>query len=417
MTLAEAQRDTTGFDVERMRADFPILAEPLPDGKPLVYLDNAATTQKPTAVIEAIDAYYRHANANVHRAIHALSQRATQRYEAARDSVAAFINARSREEVVFTRGTTDGINLVADTFGRQRLGAGDEILVTELEHHSNIVPWQLLCEATGARLVVVPVNDAGEVSVNDFAARLTERTRIAAFGHVSNALGTVLPVKAMIERAHDADVPVLVDGAQAVAHLPVDMQALDADFYAFSGHKMFGPTGIGVLYGKAELLDAMPPWQGGGDMIETVSFDGSTWNELPYKFEAGTPNIAGVVGLGAAVDYLRGLDLDAVAAHEHALLTTATEAIRNMPGLRIIGTAEHKAATLSLVMDQAHAQDIGTLLNEYGVAVRTGHHCAMPLMQRFGISSTARASLAAYNNQADVDTLIRGLQSVERVFG
>src|SRR5699024_9225501 len=297
MTLAEAQRDTTGFDVERMRADFPILAEPLPDGKPLVYLDNAATTQKPTAVIEAIDAYYRHANANVHRAIHALSQRATQRYEAARDSVAAFINARSREEVVFTRGTTDGINLVADTFGRQRLGAGDEILVTELEHHSNIVPWQLLCEATGARLVVVPVNDAGEVSVNDFAARLTERTRIAAFGHVSNALGTVLPVKAMIERAHDADVPVLVDGAQAVAHLPVDMQALDADFYAFSGHKMFGPTGIGVLYGKAELLDAMPPWQGGGDMIETVSFDGSTWNELPYKFEAGTPNIAGVVGL------------------------------------------------------------------------------------------------------------------------
>lgn len=400
-----------------MRADFPVLAETLPGGRRLAYLDNGATTQKPTAVIEALDAYYRHANANVHRAIHTLSQRATQRYEAARDSVAALINARSRDEIIFTRGTTDAINLVAGTYGAQNLGPGDEVLVTELEHHSNIVPWQLVCGRTGASLVVVPVNDAGEVSADDFAARLSEHTRIAAFGHISNALGTIMPIEAMIKHAHDAGVPVLIDGAQAVAHTPVDVQALDADFYAFSGHKMFGPTGIGVLYGKEQLLEAMPPLQGGGDMIETVSFEGSTWNTLPYKFEAGTPNIAGAVGLGAAVDYLRGLDLDAVAAHEHDLLTTATQAIEAMPGVHIIGTAAHKSATLSLVMDQAHPQDIGTLLDESGVAVRTGHHCAMPVMTRFGITGTARASFAAYNNQADVDALIQGLHSVERIFG
>ncbi|HLQ85601.1 MAG TPA: cysteine desulfurase [Salinisphaeraceae bacterium] len=404
------------FDAERMRADFPVLGETLPGGRRLVYLDNAATTQKPNAVIEALDAYYRHANANVHRAIHTLSQRATQQYEAARDSIATFINAASREEIIFTRGTTDSINLVAATYGASKLKAGDEVLITGLEHHSNIVPWQLVCERTGASLVVVPVNDAGEVSADDFAARLSERTRIAAFGHISNALGTILPIEEMIAHAHAADVPVLIDGAQAIAHTPVDVQALDADFYAFSGHKMFGPTGIGVLYGKAELLDAMPPWQGGGDMIETVTFDGSTWNTLPYKFEAGTPNIAGAVGLGAAVEYLRQFDLAAIAAHEHELLLSATNAVRDIPGLRIIGTARHKAATLSLVMEQAHAQDIGTLLDETGVAVRTGHHCAMPLMQHFGISATARASFAAYNTMDDVTALVEGLHSVQRVF-
>lgn len=416
MTQVQAQQATYGFDVERIRADFPVLAEPLPGGRTLAYLDNAATTQKPNVVIEATDAYYRHANANVHRAIHTLSQRATQQYEAARDSIAAFINARSREQIIFTRGTTDSINLVAAAHGAANLKTGDEVLITALEHHSNIVPWQLICQRTGASLVVVPVNDAGEVSADDFAARLTERTKIAAFAHVSNALGTILPIEQMIADAHAAGVPVLVDGAQGIAHTAVDMQALDADFYAFSGHKMFGPTGIGVLYGRIELLDAMPPWQGGGDMIDTVSFEGSTWNELPYKFEAGTPNIAGAVGLGAAVDYLRGLDMTAVAAHEHELLTTATAAMRDIPGLHIIGTARDKAATLSFVMDQAHAQDIGTLLDETGVAVRTGHHCAMPLMERFGISGTARASFAAYNNQADVTALIEGLHSVQRVF-
>lgn len=417
MTQAQVQPEPVLFDAERMRQDFPVLAEPLPGGRTLAYLDNAATTQKPLSVIEATDDYYRHANANVHRAIHTLSQRATQRYEAARDSIAAFINARSRDEVVFTRGTTDSINLVAQTFGRSRLNAGDQVLITELEHHSNIVSWQLVCEAVGASLIVVPVNDAGEVSADDFARRLTDRTRIAAFAHISNALGTVLPIAEMIEHAHAAGVPVLVDGAQSIAHTPIDVQALDIDFLAFSGHKMFGPTGIGVLYGKAELLDAMPPWQGGGDMIETVSFEGSTWNTLPYKFEAGTPNIAGAVGLGAAVEYLHGLDLNAVAAHEHALLEDATQRMNGIAGLHIIGTARDKSATISFVMEQAHAQDIGTLLDETGVAVRTGHHCAMPVMKRFGINATARASFAAYNNHDDVDALIRGLHSIERIFG
>lgn len=405
------------FDVTQLRADFPILSEPLPGGRTLAYLDNAATTQKPESVIKALDDYYRHANANVHRALHTLSQRATQRYEGARDSIARFINARSRDEIIFTRGTTDSINLVAQTFGRSRLGAGDEVLITELEHHSNIVSWQLVCEAVGAKLVVVPVNDAGEVSVDDFSERLNTRTRIAAFAHISNVLGTIVPIAAMIERAHAVGVPVLIDGAQAIAHTVVDVQALDADFYAFSSHKMFGPTGIGVLYGKAELLDAMPPGQGGGDMIETVSFEGSTWNTLPYKFEAGTPNIAGAIGLGAAVEYLGALDMDTVAAHEDDLLEAATGGMQAIKGLRIIGTAQHKAATLSFVMEKAHAQDIATLLNEAGVAVRTGHHCAMPLMQRFGLNATARASFAVYNNYDDVEALLQGLHSVQRILG
>jgi len=405
------------FDAERVRADFPILGETLDQGMRLSYLDNAATTQKPLHVIKASDDYYRHANANVHRAIHALSQRATRAYENARDRLVDFVGAASRAEILYTRGTTDGINLVAQCFVRPRIKAGDEILVTELEHHSNIVPWQMVAQETGAKVVVVPVEDDGSVSLEAFEARLSDRTIIAAVAHISNALGTVLPVKQMIAAAHKHDVPVIVDGAQAVAHMPVNVQELDADFYAFSGHKLFGPTGIGALYGKQALLDAMPPYQGGGDMIETVSFDGTTFNELPYKFEAGTPNIAGAAAFGAAIEYMDGLDLNAVAEHEHRLLERAAAAMAQIEGLRIIGNAPGKAAIISFVMDGVHAHDIGTLLDESGVAIRTGHHCAMPLMQRFGVPATARASFAAYNNDDDVDALIKGLESVARIFG
>ena len=415
--MASTAAPIATFDVERVRADFPILSETLAEGRRLAYLDNAATTQKPLSVIRASDDYYRHANANVHRAIHALSQRATRAYESARDRMVDFINAASRDEIVHTRGTTDGINLVAQCYARPRLAAGDEILITELEHHSNIVPWQMVAEATGAHVVVVPVEDDGSVSLAAFEQRLSDRTVIAAIAHISNALGTVLPVADMIAAAHRRDVPVLVDGAQAMAHTPVDVRALGADFYAMSGHKIFAPTGFGVLYGRRELLEAMPPYQGGGDMIETVSFAGTTYNELPYKFEAGTPNIAGAAAFGAALEYVGGLDLDAVAAHEHALLESATAAMNEIDGLRIIGTAPGKAAIISFVMDGVHAHDIGTLLDETGVAIRTGHHCAMPLMERFGVSATARASFAAYNDQADVDALIKGLHSIQRIFG
>ncbi|MDA3921436.1 MAG: SufS family cysteine desulfurase [Salinisphaera sp.] len=407
----------TGFDAERTRADFPILTEALPSGQRLVYLDNAATTQKPNSVIEASDAYYRHANANVHRAIHTLAQRATQQYEGARDKMAAFINASSRDEIVYTRGTTDGINLVAQCFVRPNLRAGDEILVTELEHHSNIVPWQMIAEATGAQIVVVPIGDDGSVRIDDFVSRLSERTVIASFAHISNALGTVLPIADMIAAAHAKNVPVLIDGAQAIAHCQVDVQALDVDFYCMSSHKLFGPTGFGVLYGKREHLEAMPPYQGGGDMIDTVSFAGTTYNDIPYKFEAGTPNIAGAAAFGAAIDYAEHLDLNAVFEHEHALVMTATEAMQAIDGLRIIGTAPGKAGIISFVMDGIHAHDIGTLLDESGIAIRTGHHCAMPVMERFQVPATARASFAAYNTQADVDALIAGLQSVQRIFG
>lgn len=416
MATAEAAKHSI-FDCARFRADFPILSEPLDSGLGLAYLDNAATTQKPLAVIKASDDYYRHANANVHRAIHALSQRATRQYEGARDRLMRFINARSRAEIVYTRGTTDGINLVASCYARPRLQTGDEILLTELEHHSNIVPWQLVAEETGAKIVVVPVEDDGSITLEAFKAKLSERTAIAAFAHVSNALGTVLPIADMIAAAHDAGAVTLIDGAQAVAHMPVDVQALDADFYVFSGHKLFGPTGIGVLYGKEDLLETLPPYQGGGDMIETVSFDGTTWNELPYKFEAGTPNIAGAAAFGAAIEYLEGVDLDGVAAHEHALLERATIGMAGIEGLRIIGTAPGKSATISFVMDGVHAHDIGTLLDESGVAIRTGHHCAMPLMTRFGVAATARASFAAYNDDSDVEALIKGLESVQRIFG
>lgn len=416
MVTAEATVRRT-FDPQRFRADFPILAEPLDSEQTLAYLDNAATTQKPLSVIQASDAYYRHANANVHRAIHALSQRATRQYEGARDRLQHFINAGSRAEIVYTRGTTDSINLVAASYARSHLQPGDEILLTELEHHSNIVPWQLVAEQTGAQIVVVPVDDDGSVPLDAFKSHLSERTAIAAFAHVSNALGTVLPVADMIAAAHGVGAVTVIDGAQAVAHMPVDVQALNADFYAFSGHKLFGPTGIGVLYAKSHLLAAMPPYQGGGDMIEAVSFDGSTWNEVPYKFEAGTPNIAGAAALGAAIEYLEDVDLDAVNAHEHQLLEQATAGMAEIDGLRIIGTAPGKAATISFVMDDVHPHDIGTLLDETGVAIRTGHHCAMPLMSRFGVPATARASFAAYNDESDVDALLKGLRSVQRIFG
>ena len=405
------------FDAERAARDFPILAEALPSGKRLVYLDNAATTQKPTAVLEASDAYYRHANANVHRAIHTLSQRATAQYEGARDKLAAFLNAGSRDEIVFTRGTTDGINLVAQCYARPRLAEGDEILLTELEHHSNIVPWQMIAETTGARIVVVPLGDDGSISLDDFKAKLSDRTRIAAFAHISNSLGTVLPIADMITAAHTAGAVTLVDGAQAVAHARVDVQALDADFYVMSSHKLFGPTGFGALYGKRALLEAMPPYQGGGDMIERVSFSGTTYNEIPYKFEAGTPNIAGAAALGAAVDYVEQFDMAEVFAYEHALLARATEAMEAIDGLRIIGTAPGKAGIISFVMDGVHAHDIGTLLDESGIAIRTGHHCAMPVMERFEVPATARVSFALYNTQADVDALIDGLGSIQRIFG
>ena len=405
------------FDPERARDDFPILLEALPSGRRLVYLDNAATTQKPLSVIQASDDYYRHANANVHRAIHTLSQRATQQYEACRDKLAEFLGAGSRDEIVYTRGTTDAINLVAQCYARPRLQPGDEILLTELEHHSNIVPWQMVAEATGAKIVVVPIGDDGSVSLEDFRARLSDRTAIAAFAHISNSLGTVLPVAKMIAAAHEAGAVTLIDGAQAVAHLPVDVTALDADFYAMSAHKLFGPTGFGALYGKRELLDAMPPYQGGGDMIETVSFAGTTYNDVPYKFEAGTPNIAGAAALGASIDYMNGLDLAAVFDYEHELLARATREMEAIDGLRIVGTAPGKAGIISFVMDGVHAHDIGTLLDESGVAIRTGHHCAMPVMERFDVPATARVSFALYNTPADVDALIAGLESIQRIFG
>lgn len=402
------------LDVARLRKDFPILARTV-HGRPLVYLDNAATSQKPRVVIDAEARYYAEHNANIHRGVHRLSQEATDAYEATRDTARDFLHAARREEIVFVRGATEAINLVAGSWG-QRLEPGDDILISEMEHHSNIVPWQLLCQRSGARLVVAPINDAGELMLEEFEARLTDRTRLVAVTHLSNALGTLPPVKRIIELAHARGVPVLVDGAQAAPHLAVDVQALDCDFYAFSGHKLYGPTGVGVLYAKTALLEAMPPWQGGGDMIRQVSFTGTTWNDLPYKFEAGTPNIAGVVALGAALDYVRGVGLAAIAAHEHDLLTYATARARDFPGLRIIGTARDKASILSFVLEGVHAHDVGTILDAEGVAVRTGHHCAMPVMEHFGVPATARASFAFYNTRAEVDALFAALDKVKDVF-
>ncbi|MDP3744133.1 MAG: cysteine desulfurase [Methylotenera sp.] len=402
--------------VQRWRTDFPIL-ETNVHGKPLVYLDNAATTQKPLAVIEAESLYYRHDNANVHRGVHALSQRATDAFEAARVKVQGLINAASPNEIIFVRGTTEAINLVAQSYGRSRFKAGDEIILSRMEHHSNIVPWQILCQQTGASLRIIPINDAGELELKAYEQLLGPRTKLVAVAHVSNALGTINPVRAMIDLAHAHGVPVLLDGAQAIAHLPVDVQALDCDFYAFSGHKLYGPTGVGVLYGKSALLNAMPPYQGGGDMIRSVSFDGTTYNTLPYKFEAGTPNIAGVIGLGAAVDYVTDIGFDALIEHEQALLTYATQAVIDIPGLRIIGNAQEKTGILSFVLEGAHPHDIGTILDRQGVAIRTGHHCTMPLMEHFGVSATARASFALYNTRAEVDKLVAAIYQVKEVFG
>ena len=415
-TAADRRVPLLRSDFAGLRADFPALHQ-LVHGKPLAYLDNAASSQAPNPVHEAVAQQHRLNHSNVHRGVHLLSERSTAAFEGAREKVRRFINAASTEEVVFTRGTTDSINLVAASLGRQRLKAGDEVLITWMEHHSNIVPWQLICEQTGATLRVAPIHDDGSLDIGAFEALLGARTRIVAITHVSNALGTVNPVAALVAAAHRAGAVVLVDGAQAVPHMRIDVQALDCDFYAFSGHKMFGPTGIGVLYGKRALLAAMPPYQGGGDMILTVSFEGSTYNALPYKFEAGTPNITGAVGLGAAVDYLEGIDFDAAAAHEHALLEYATARLLDeIPGARVIGTAAPKTGVLSFVVDGVHPHDLGTIVDREGVAIRTGHHCAMPIMERYCIPATARASFAFYNNRTDVDRLIVGLRRAVEIF-
>lgn len=406
----------SAFDVARIRADFPILSRTA-RGRPLVYLDNAATTQKPAAVLDALAGYYGSMNANVHRGVHELSELATDRYEASRERVRRYFNAASTHEIVFTRNATESINLVANSFARPRLCAGDELLISAMEHHSNIVPWQLACEATGAALRVAPIDDRGELLLDAFEALIGPRTRLVAVTHLSNALGTVVPVDEIVRIAHRHGVPVLIDGSQAAYHLPVDVQALDCDFYAATGHKLYGPTGIGVLYGKEAMLEAMPPFLGGGDMIRTVRFERSTWNDLPYKFEAGTPHIAGAIGLHAALDYIDRVGLEQVAAHERDLLTYGTGVLESIPGLRIIGTARNKASILSFVMEHAHPHDIGTIVDREGIAIRTGHHCAQPVMERFGIPATARASLAMYNTRDELDALGRALQKVREVFG
>ncbi|HZX26807.1 MAG TPA: cysteine desulfurase [Telluria sp.] len=401
--------------VARWREDFPTLRETV-HGKPLVYLDNAATTHKPEAVIAAELAFYRHTNSNVHRGVHTLSQRATGQYEEAREQVRRFINAASTKEIVFVRGTTEAINLVAQSFGRPRLTDQDNIVVSAMEHHSNIVPWQMVCGQTGAELRVVPVNEAGELDVDMLARLIGPKTRLVALTHLSNALGSINPVRRIVELAHAQRVPVLLDGAQAIAHLDVDVQALDCDFYAFSGHKLYGPTGIGVLYGKEALLDAMPPYQVGGDMISSVTFGETRYNELPYKFEAGTPNIAGAIGLGQALAYVTSIGIDAIAAHEQDLLAYATALAQDIEGLRIVGTARQKASILSFTLDGIHPHDIGTILDHDGIAIRAGHHCAMPIMQRFGLAGTARASFALYNTRAEVEGLMAGIAKVREMF-
>jgi cysteine desulfurase / selenocysteine lyase len=401
----------SGFDVHRVRQDFPILARHV-NGKPLIYADNAATTQKPAVVIERLCRYYEHENANIHRGVHTLSEDATEAYEAARATVQRYLNARDHKEIVFTRGTTESINLVAQTYGRASLSAGDEILISELEHHSNIVPWQILCEQTGALLKVAPITDDGEIDLDEFGELLSSRTKIVAVGHISNALGTVNPVEEIIQRAHSAGAVVLIDGAQASIHARLDVQAMDCDFYAFSGHKALGPTGVGILYGRAELLDAMPPYQGGGDMIKVVSFSGTQYNDIPYKFEAGTPHIAGGLGLAVALEYFSALDLDGILEHESELLRVATERALDIPGLRIIGCAREKTAVVSFSIDGIHPHDLGTLLDQHGVAIRTGHHCAMPVMERYEIAGTARASFALYNTVDEVNLLFDAIDKV-----
>ena len=412
---ASAQGAFSPLDVEAVRRDFPALHQQVND-RPLVYLDSGASSQKPDQVIEALNNYERHDHSNVHRGVHTLSQRATEAYEASRTKVQQFINAGSVKEVVFTRGTTEAINLVAQSYGRANLRSDDEVLITEMEHHANIVPWQLLCEQTGAKLKVVPFDDTGVLEMSRLKDQLTEKTRIVAVTHVSNALGTVNPVGQIIQLAHDAGAVVLVDGAQAIPHGPVDVTALECDFYTFSGHKVYGPTGIGVLYGREFLLEAMPPWQGGGDMIKTVSFDETTYNDLPYKFEAGTPHIAGAIGLGAAVDYVAALGPDRIAVHEQQLINYATERANAEKDMQIFGQAPDKAGILSFVLDGIHPHDIGTILDHEGVAIRTGHHCAMPVMTHYGVSATARASFGPYNTIDEIDVLFRAMEKVREMF-
>lgn len=405
----------SAFDVDRYRKDFPVLQQKM-HGKPLVYLDNAATTQKPQAVIEALNRYYFAENANIHRGIYHLSQQATDAYETAREKVRQFIQAPAVEEIIFVRGTTEGINLAAQTYGRAFIKSGDEILVTGMEHHSNIVPWQILCGQSGAKLVVAPINDNGELILESYKQLLSSKVKFVAVAHVSNALGTVNPVKELIRLAHERKIPVLVDGAQAVPHMPVNVRDLDADFYAFSGHKIFGPTGIGILYGKSRLLEVMPPYQGGGDMISAVTFEKTVYNKIPYKFEAGTPHIAGVIGLGRALDYLSEIGMERIAAYEKDLLEYAQEALLKIKGLRFVGTAKEKASVLSFVLEDIHPHDIGTILDRHGVAIRAGHHCAMPVMERFNVPATARASLAFYNTREEIDALVKALYNVLEVF-
>lgn len=402
------------FSVERVREDFPLLKQLVRGKKPLVYLDNANTTQKPRCVIEALVQYYQEYNSNVHRASHYLGSKADHAYEEGRRKVQAFLKAKHFEEIVFVRNATEGINLVAQTWGRQNIQEGDEILISAMEHHANIVPWQMLCEEKGATLKVVPMNDAGELDLEEYERLLTLRTRLVGLVHMSNALGTVNPIKEMIAMAHRQGIPVLIDGAQSAYHLPIDVQDLDCDFFVFSGHKLYGPTGIGVLYGKRKLLEEMPPWMGGGDMILTVSFEKTTYNDLPFKFEAGTPHIEGVIGLGTAIDYLTGLDMEQVATHEAELMAYGTEALSTVPNLRMIGTAQHKASVFSFLLGDIHPQDVGMILDMEGIAVRTGQHCAHPVMQRFGVSATVRASLACYNTRTEIEALVAGLHKALR---
>jgi cysteine desulfurase/selenocysteine lyase len=415
ITEEACQDCLVGFGNEKLRQDFPALRQKV-RGKPLIYLDNAATSQKPQAVIDTIARYYLSENSNVHRGVHFLSDLATQAYEGARIRVRQFLNATHDREIIFTRGTTESINLVAHSFGRSRLRAGDEILISAMEHHSNIVPWQMVCEEKGARLRVIPINDAGELILEEYERLVSDRTKLVSVVYVSNALGTINPVRQIIALAHRRGIPVLLDGAQAAPHLRVDVQELDCDFYAFSGHKLFGPTGIGILYGKTDLLEAMPPYQGGGDMISAVTFEKTIYNSLPYKFEAGTPHIAGAIGLGAAIDYVQRIGLDRIAAYENDLLAYGTELLSALPGLRIIGAAREKAGVLSFVLEGIHAHDIGTILDHEGIAIRAGHHCAMPVMKRFGVPATARASLAFYNTREELDALAKGLHKVIEVF-
>jgi cysteine desulfurase / selenocysteine lyase len=404
-----------GFDVEKVRADFPILQQKA-RGHKLVYLDNAATSQKPKAMIDAIVRYYEHENANIHRGVHYLSEIATEEYENARKVVQEFLHAARASEIIFVRSTTEAINLVAQTYGRTHVGAGDEVLITAMEHHSNIVPWQLLCEEKGAKLQIASVNDKGELLLDEFEKLLGPRTKIVSLSHLSNALGTINPLAQIVRLAHDKGVPVLVDGAQAAPRLQVNVRELDCDFYAFSGHKAYGPTGIGILYGKLALLEQMPPYQGGGDMISSVTFEKTTYNKVPHKFEAGTPDMSGAVGLRAALEYLNNLGMENISKHEHELLAYATEKVSAIPGVRLIGTAKEKAGVLSFVMEGVHPHDIGTILDQDGIAIRTGHHCAQPLMDRFGVDATARASFGLYNTKEEIDALVKGIQKVQEVF-